>query len=198
MSMSSKIRSKLVSFTVSSPSHPDLFKMTNVWIVDNLTLPKQKIDIEDLKGSYQHLHDLDFTLIGDSDAAILIGTDFPQWHWYRDIKTGKEHELIAIQSSLGWVLLGGKDNNKNTTSSNSFQSFTSPPLDQIVENVWEIESYGMKHKETSSVFSKEEQRAIQTLERTVSFENNHNSAGLLWKNDQPSRINNQNLVSTRL
>ena len=75
---------------------------------------------------------------------------------------------------------------------------TSPPLDQIVENVWEIESYGMKHKETSSAFSKEEQRAIQTLERTVSFENNHNSAGLLWKNDQPSRINNQNLVSTRL
>ena len=129
MSMSSKIWSKLVSFTVSSPSHPDLFKMTNVWIynvdnnVDNLTLPKQKIDIEDLKGSYQHLHDLDFTLIGDSDAAILIGTDFPQWHWYRDIKTGKEHELIAIQSSLGWVLLGGKDNNKNTTSSHKSSSW---------------------------------------------------------------------------
>ena len=52
---------------------------------------------------------------------------------------------------------GGKDNNKNTISSNSFQSFTSRPLNQSVENFWEIESCGMKHKETSSTFSKEEQ-----------------------------------------
>ena len=40
-------------------------------------------------------------------------------------------------------------------------------------------------------------RAIQTLERTVSSENNH-YVGLLWKNDQPSLINNQNLGCTRL
>ena len=72
--MSNKIRSKLVSLSVSSPSHPDPFKMTNIWVVE---LPKQKIDIEDLKGSYQHLPDLDFTSIDDGDAVILIGADFP-------------------------------------------------------------------------------------------------------------------------
>ena len=115
--------------------------MTNVWVVDNLRLPKQKIDIEDLKGSYQHLRDLNLNSTDDSDATILIGADFPQLHLYKDIKIGKDHEAIAIQSTLGWVLLGGKDNNKNNIPSNSFQSYTSPPLDQIIKNFWEIESY---------------------------------------------------------
>ena len=72
MSMSNQIRSKLVPFSVSSPSHPDPFKMTNVWAVDNLKLSKQKIDIQDLKNGYQHLHDLDFTSIYDNDAGIII------------------------------------------------------------------------------------------------------------------------------
>ena len=111
---------------------------------------------------------------------MLLEADFPQLHLYRDcIKIGKGHEPIAIQSTLGWVLLGGKDNNKNTISSHSFQSPANPPFNQIVESFWQIQSYGMKHKETSSAFSKEEQRAIQTLEKTVAFENNHYSVGLL-------------------
>ena len=66
-------------------------------------------------------------------TTILIGADFPQLHLYRDIKIGKDNEPIAIQSTLGWVLLGGNDNIKNTISSNSFQSFASPPLDQSLK-----------------------------------------------------------------
>ena len=76
MSMSNKIRYKLVSFSVSSPSHPDTFKMsTNVWVVDNLKLTKPKIDIEDLKGSYQHLRDLDFKAIKTLKSKKSSGYD---------------------------------------------------------------------------------------------------------------------------
>ena len=75
--------------------------MSNIWVVDNLRLPKQKIDTEDLKGSYQYLRDLNLNSTDDSDATILIGADFPQLHWYKGIKIGKDHEVIAIQSTLG-------------------------------------------------------------------------------------------------
>ena len=86
-----------------------MIKMTNDQI-DNLRLLKQTTDNEDLKGSYQHLRDLDFTSVDGSDAVILIQADFPHLHFFRDNKIGKDHEPIAIQSTLGWVLLGGKDN----------------------------------------------------------------------------------------
>ena len=129
--------------------------------------------------------DLDFNSVNDNDVAILVGADFQKLHLYRDIKIGKDHEPIPIQSTLAWVLLGGKDNNQNFISSNSFASFVSPTLDQIAENFWEVEPYGTNHKENLSTFSKEEQRAIQTLQITVSFDNNHYTMGLLWKNDQP-------------
>ena len=96
-------------------------------------LPKHKIDIEDLKGSCQHLCDLDFNSVNDNDAAILVGADFQKLHLYRHIKIGKDHEPIAIQSTLGWVLLGGKDNNQNFISGNSFASFVSPTLDKLLK-----------------------------------------------------------------
>ena len=70
--------------------------MTNLSVGDKLKLPKQKIDIEGLKDSYQHLRDLDFTSTDDNDAVILIGADFPQLLLYRDIKIGKDQEPIAI------------------------------------------------------------------------------------------------------
>ena len=101
MSISNEIRSELASFSVSSPSQPHPFKMTNIWAVDNLRLLKQKIGIEDSKGSYQHFRHLDFTSIDNSDVAILIGADFPQFHSYRDIKIGNDHEPLAIQYTLG-------------------------------------------------------------------------------------------------
>ena len=101
MSISNEIRSELASFSVLSPSQPHPFKMTNIWAVGNLRLLKQKTDIEDLKSSYQHFRHLDFTLIDNSDAAILIGADFPQFHLYRDIKIGNHHEPLAIQYTLG-------------------------------------------------------------------------------------------------
>lgn len=104
MPMSNQNTSKLVSF---SPSHPDLFKMTILWVVESLELRKQKIDIEDLKGSYQHLRDLDFTSVDDSDAARLIRADFPRLNLYKEIKIWKDHKPIAIQSR--WFLLGGND-----------------------------------------------------------------------------------------
>ena len=82
----------------------------------------------------QHLHDLDFTSIYNSDAAILVGTDFPQMYLYKDMRIRNDHEPIVNQSILGCVLLGGKDNNKTTISNNFFQSSENPSLDQTVEN----------------------------------------------------------------
>ena len=54
-----------------SPSHPEPLKMTNKWVVDNLPKQKQKIDIEDLKGSYQHMRDLDLISINRSGFLII-------------------------------------------------------------------------------------------------------------------------------
>ena len=100
------------------------------------------------------MRDLDVTSIDDSDARTLLGADFPQLHLYRDIKIGKDHEPIAIRSTLRWVLLSGKDNNKNTISNNSFQSFTSPLLDQIVENFWELNRTKRSTKKLQPLFQR--------------------------------------------
>ena len=116
--------------------------MSNVWVVDNLRLPKQKIGIEDLK--VQHMCDTDFSSTDDNDAAILIGVDFPQLHLYRDIKTGKDHESIAIQSTLGWVLLGGKDNNKKPYQAIPFK------VSQALHSTKSLKNFGKLYRTEQS------------------------------------------------
>ena len=64
-----------------SHSHPEPLKMTNKWVVDNLLKLKQKIDIEDLKGSYQHMRDLDLISINRSGFLIIALV-----HWYQNWK----------------------------------------------------------------------------------------------------------------
>ena len=147
--MSNQIKSKLVQFSVLTLPHSHPFKIFNVWVAENLKSPKRKIDIENLKGSYHHLCDLYFSSVAGNGAAILIGADFTQYHLNEDIKIGKNHKPIAIQSTLGWVLLGGKYNIKTTPLSNSSQSFINPLLYQTTKNVWEIESYRTKYKKNS-------------------------------------------------
>ena len=102
--------------------------------------------------------------------------------------------LVQIYQNWKEPWLGRKYNNKVTISSNSFQSLANHWLQQTVEKFWETEWYRTNHKETSSTFSKDEQRAIQILGMTLSFENNHYSVKTLV--EEPSLINNQNLAHT--
>ena len=61
--------------------------------------------------------DIDFSNIDvDCDISILIGADKPVLHLYRDIRVGNENEPVALKTKLGWVILGGRQNNNKYPS----------------------------------------------------------------------------------
>ena len=61
--------------------------------------------------------DIDFSNIDvDCDISILIGADKPALHLYRDIRVGNENKPVALKTKLGWVILGGRQNNNKSPS----------------------------------------------------------------------------------
>ena len=79
--------------------------------------------------------DIDFSNIDvDSDISIFIGADSPMLNLYTDIRVGNENEPVALKTKLGWVIFGGRLNNKKYPNINVFSN----KLDQVFANrvIW--------------------------------------------------------------
>ena len=195
MSISKKINSKLVSFNLSSSSHPNHVNVSNAWVVQDLQLPTSQITSKEMKQKWPHLHDIEFPPPNNNDVTILIGADMPHLLLHLDYKVGKQNDPVAIKTKLGWVLMGGKSiTNKSLTN---YINSDLELLSQNVEQFWAIESYGTT-KNDVSLLPKNEQRAIHILESTTVKKMNRYEVGLLWKSDEPKLPNNRALAVSRL
>ena len=108
----------------------------------------------------------------------------PQLYLQEDTRIGKTNDPIAVKTTLGWVLMGGK-NSVNKINTNRLVTNENINLDQQLEKFWTIESYGTHSIESSKVmFNKEERRALDILEKTTVKNGNRYEVGLLWKNEE--------------
>ena len=141
--------SKLVDFEISSMTSPTSVHVKTAWIVDSMKLTFQRINTEKLKNYYKYLADIQFTPFDkSSEISVLTGADSPMLHMYTNARVGKENESVALKTKLGWIIFGENKNNR-TLSVNEFS--TECNLDEMVSKFWEIESYGVPEKQSSSI-----------------------------------------------
>ena len=62
ISKTSELESKHVSFKVSSESHPNFIDIKNAWVVSDLDIKCQPMNVFKLKKDFDHLRDLDLPL----------------------------------------------------------------------------------------------------------------------------------------
>ena len=119
----------------------------------------------------------------------MIGADYPHLHISQDVQICNDDEPIAISTPLGWVLLGGKSITNYFRT--NFMIKETELLSNTVERFWSSESYGTCQKNDVSVLPLQEQKALETLENTVQFVDNHYSVGYCGKKiNQPYRTIN--------
>ena len=119
----------------------------------------------------------------------MIGADYPHLHISQDVQIGNDDEPIAISTPLGWVLLGGKSITNYFRT--NFMIKETELLSNTIERFWSSESYGTCQKNDVSVLPLQEQKALETLENTVQFVDNHYSVGYYGKKiNQPYRTIN--------
>ena len=77
ISKTSELESKQVSFKVSSESHRDFIDIENAWVVSDLDIKCQPMNVSKLKKDFDHFRDLDLPPLNLGRVSLLIGTDFP-------------------------------------------------------------------------------------------------------------------------
>ena len=176
ISKTSELESKHVSFKVSSESHPNFIDIENAWVVSDLDIKCQPMNVFKLKKDFDHLRDLDLLPLNPGGVSLLVGTDFAHLFLDRDFKSGESHQPFAVKTLLGWVLMGGKGQSKNLNS-----NFINTSFD--LEQFWNLENYGTLPKIHPNLLTKDGKRAVNTLENTCEFIKGKYQVGLLWKKD---------------
>ena len=98
---------KTLQLEVSSESN--IIDIENAWVVSELNIKCQPINVSTLKENYDHLRDLDLPPLNLAGVSFLFGTNFPHIILHCDFRSGESHQPFAFKTLLGWVLMGGKN-----------------------------------------------------------------------------------------
>ena len=76
---------------MSPMSNSTSFNVKNVWIVDSMKLPSQRINTDKLKNCYNQLAGIQFTPFDkSSEISLLIGADNLMLHIYNEVPIRKK------------------------------------------------------------------------------------------------------------
>ena len=78
ISQKSKIKLKLVNFSLLPKLHTMRIEFENVWLVDEINLIPYEIK-QNFHKQFEHLKDIHFDTC-NTDASLLIGVDMPELH----------------------------------------------------------------------------------------------------------------------
>lgn len=80
--------------------------LENVRTVENLNLPHQTIEADELKKSFDNLKDVPLPSYLNAEPKILIGLDSAKFLVNADIMSDQDNEPLAAKPKLGWTIFG--------------------------------------------------------------------------------------------
>ena len=143
-----------------------------------MSIPHTSYSTQELQKRYQYLQGIDIPSISSSDITVSIGADMPQLLIHEEYKAGKKNEPYAVRTKLGWALMGSKSIQLEKSVMNNVCLVHS--IDEInLEQIWNIENYGILSNNDPKMLTRDETQAINILETTTTLKNKHYEIGLL-------------------
>ena len=145
-----------------------------------------------IAAKYPYIADIAIDTQTTSRISILIGADQPHLQSYTDVRKRNPNKPVALQTTLGWVIMGGNKGSPNQFSANKMS--INPDINNIVKRFWDIESYGTTEIESKSIMTEEEHKAVEWLWTTNHVSESHCTIGLLWKDSDVTLPNSWSIV----
>ena len=154
----------------------------------NMGIGYSIIDFKSLKEKYSQLYPLPDHKLHFADVKMIVGPDLYQLMRPTENKLGQRNEAWVVKTALGWTLSGPMPKNfANTISATAQFSQADEMLTEQVKKRWEMEAYASNCK--TSGCSEEDNKAIETLQRTATFDGERYEVGMLW-NVNPRHLPN--------
>ncbi|XP_048587898.1 uncharacterized protein LOC125571976 [Nematostella vectensis] len=177
--------------------------VTKKFNVNEKCLPK---DID--RDAHPHLRDIEIPSVDMPKVSVLIGKDVGYAHEVFEVRrpATKASDLKALRGPLGWVITGTLQGETSCKEVNLNFADYKKELQHQIERFWDLESFGTKSVGTdkgspsfiSHHLSREDRKAIDKLEKTITKRDGHYETGLLWRDDDVTLPNNRNEADKRL
>ena len=181
---SSKVyKSILCDLEVSALNNDNSFSLTNVHSIESISLQPNSIPPKRELSQFQHLKDIRFDTIPGASIQMLIGADVPEMFCVGNIRKGPKGTPYAIETPLGWSLLGPSMTLSSQSNFNvNFLSCKDNELLQATERLWKSD-----FERGTSVLnvpnSKEDRAAYDVMETRLCHDGGHYQLPLLWKDE---------------
>ncbi|XP_062703670.1 uncharacterized protein LOC115259000 [Aedes albopictus] len=166
------------------------FQLVGVRTVEELMLPQQTLNVDELKHRYPHLKGLPIDSYYDARPRILIGMKHVQVSLVLKSREGSIGDPVAVKTRLGWIVCGG-GNAEDDESDNlvhytfhvcSCERRTEDELHQTVKKHFALDSLGIT-KPGKLLLSAEDQRAQDLMKQLTTYDGERYTTGLLWRHD---------------
>jgi hypothetical protein len=189
------MKSQVLSLEVYDLEENNLVELPTVFSTSTLPINESSIPRQSDIERWPYLSDVKITEI-DASIGLLIGNDVPKALEPKETKESEGFGPYAVRTICGWTINGplGRNGSYNRSSNfiraddvlnEQFKSFCNIEFsDSIFDNKVEM--------------SREDQRAVNILEKSAKLRGGHYELALPWKNSSPSLPNDRPVAEHRL
>ena len=170
------------SLSVSSLDGKESFVLPKVFSIDDIPVTPNAIPAKNDLSKLSHLRGLHFPRIHGATVTLLIGADAPEIFCMQSIRKGTRGQPIAVETPLGWSLLG--PSLSFSTSKNCSVNFvkSDPVLKSQISSLWETD-FGNDTSVFGIPTSREDRVAYDIMSKSVNYIAGHYHLPLLWRSD---------------
>ena len=186
---SQDVKTEIVPIAVSACEKSRPLTTVQFYVHEKLKLVDQIVELQELKDRYPHLRNLPNQSYNLNDVQVILGQDCYDIRHPFELKESEDKAAQwAVKSTIGWALSCPLPAKQAASLATTATSIVDDNLANQLSKWWDIESYASNCDVTGN--SKEEQRAIKTLEQTTRFNVERYEVGLLWREDEVKLPNN--------
>lgn len=167
--------------------------------VSGLVLPKQNVNLKEVKRRFPHLRDLPVAELGLEEPTIMLGLDNLHIFAPLESRIGQPGEPIAVKTKLGWTVYGPLQKNQMATVHVNFHMIdpvSNQELHDVMRAQYCLEESGVMPSGVPE--SHEDQRAREILRTTTVRIGDRFETGLLWRHDERRFPDNYGMAKRRL
>ncbi|XP_065094703.1 uncharacterized protein LOC135715317, partial [Ochlerotatus camptorhynchus] len=192
--------SQLIRIGISGVDGGKVYALDGVRTVDNLDLPPQTLQFEQIAQRFTYLRGLPVASYTNAVPRILLGVDNAQLIVTLKKRDRKVYEPVAAKTKLGWTLYGnveGPDVPQEYRHLHICARSPDQELHDLVKGFFNVESIGISA--VPAIESEDNQRARQILkETTVRTPSGRFETGLLWKYDYIEFPDSRSMAEQRM
>ena len=130
-------RGVTLSLDVSSLDGIQSISLRKVFSIKNIPVSPNAILAKGALNKMPHLHDIEFQKIPGATVTLLIGADVPEAFCPIDIRKGNRGQPIAMETPLGWSLLGPSlSSARSSNCSVNFVTRCDSGIERLVQTLW--------------------------------------------------------------